>query len=232
MIQIRKSQSRGHANHGWLDSYHTFSFADYYDPQFMGFGVLRVINEDVIDGGKGFSTHGHKDMEIVTYVISGLIEHKDTLGSEGHIRPGDVQRMSAGTGIRHSEFNGIKNEKTHLLQIWIEPEKIGIAPEYEQKSFVNDWENHSIVLVASNNGAEGSLKLNQDASIYAAKYTVAGKKEIKLNAGRRAWIQMISGELRVNGELLVAGDGAACLNETVLNLQAQPASHFLLFDLP
>ena len=232
MIQIRKSQSRGHANHGWLDSYHTFSFADYYDPQFMGFGVLRVINEDVIDGGNGFSTHGHKDMEIVTYVISGLIEHKDTLGSEGHIRPGDVQRMSAGTGIRHSEFNGLKNEKTHLLQIWIEPEKIGIAPEYEQKSFVNDWINQSFVLVASNNGAEGSLKLNQDASIYAAKYAVAGKKEIKLNAGRRVWIQMIAGELRVNGELLVAGDGAACLNETVLNLQAQPASHFLLFDLP
>lgn len=232
MIQVRKSQSRGHANHGWLDSYHTFSFADYYDPQFMGFGVLRVINEDVIDGGKGFSTHGHKDMEIVTYVISGLIEHKDTLGSEGHIRPGDVQRMSAGTGIRHSEFNGIKNEKTHLLQIWIEPEKIGIAPEYEQKSYVNDWENQSIVLVASNNGASGSLKLNQDVSIYAAQYKVASTKEIQLATGRRAWIQMISGELRVNGELLVAGDGAACLNETVLNLEAQPASHFLLFDLP
>ena len=231
MFTLRKAKERGHANHGWLDSYHTFSFADYYDPRHMSFGALRVINEDVIEGGSGFPAHGHRDMEIITYIVEGALEHKDSMGISAVIRPGEVQTMSAGTGVRHSEFNHMKDQKTHLLQIWIMPAKEGIAPAYGQKKF--EFEKaKGMTLVVSQKGVAGSLPINQDANIYVAKWLRGDRSEFKIKPGRRAWIQMVKGSLEVSGKSLSAGDALGVTDEELLKLQAGEVSEFLFFDLP
>ncbi len=232
MKYLRKSAERGHANHGWLDSYHTFSFADYHDPRFMGFSVLRVINEDRIAGGTGFPTHPHRDMEIITYIVEGALRHKDTLGTEAVIRPGEVQRMSAGSGIRHSEFNDSKDQPTHLLQIWLLTEKEGLAPGYEQKSFADRLASESLVLVSSRGGREGSVHINQDVNLYAGRFKAGDAREVPLAKGRNAWLQLVRGDLEVLGERLAPGDGLAVSEEERLSLKARAPSEFLLFDLP
>lgn len=232
MIKIRKSQDRGAANHGWLNSNHTFSFADYYDPQQMGYSVLRVINEDRIDGGTGFGAHGHKDMEIISYVIDGALEHQDSMGTNAVIMPGEVQRMSAGTGVRHSEQNHLKDKKTHFLQIWITPEKTGIVPGYEQKSFSNDFGCSDMILVASRNGKNGSITINQDVDMYVAKAKDAGEKVLKTLPHRHTWVQVIKGEVKVEGETLSTGDGAAIDKVEAMKLQWSKDSEFIVFDLP
>lgn len=230
MIQIRKSEERGHADHGWLDTYHTFSFADYYDPDFMGFRDLRVINEDRVAGDTGFPTHPHRDMEIITYVISGVLAHKDTLGNSTEIRPGEVQRMSAGTGIQHSEFNKYK-EPVHLLQIWIQPEKRGIEPGYGQKSFAAQIDKNDLTLVASRSGRDESVTINQDVDLYVGHWKAARSVDFPFRENRYAWLQLIDGELNFNHLSLKAGDGAAVARESVLKLNSTGPAHFLLFDL-
>ncbi len=231
MHTVRKAKDRGHANHGWLDSYHTFSFADYYDPRHMSFGALRVINEDVIDGGSGFPTHGHRDMEIITYIVEGALEHKDSMGTSAVIRPGEVQTMSAGTGVRHSEFNHLKDQKTHLFQIWIMPAKEGIAPAYGQKKF--EFEKaKGMTLVVSQKGLDGSLPINQDANIYVAKWKNGESSEFKIKQGRKAWIQMVKGTIQVNGKTLSEGDALGVTDEELLKMQANESSELLFFDLP
>ncbi len=232
MIKIRKSSERGDANHGWLHSKHTFSFADYHDPKHMGFGVLRVINEDRIEGGTGFGTHGHRDMEIISYVVEGALEHKDSMGSDTIILPGEVQRMSAGTGVRHSEYNHSKNSPTHLLQIWILPEQNGISPGYGQKSFANEFATNQLILVASKSGQNGSISIHQDVNMYACKSAVADEKNIDLGPTRKAWVQVIKGNVRLNGQSLLAGDGAALEDEAKLGLAWSAHSEFIVFDLP
>lgn len=232
MIQVRRSNERGDANHGWLKSKHTFSFADYYDPNHMGFGALRVINEDRIDGGTGFGTHGHRDMEIISYVIDGALEHKDSMGTDTVIKPGEVQRMSAGTGIRHSEQNHLKDKTTHFLQIWIMPEKNGIAPGYDQKSFTNDFSCSDLILVGSKNGRNGSVSINQDVDMYAAKAQDAGEKTIKTFIHRNLWVQVIKGDVTVDTTELKTGDGAGVTGVESLNLKWTKGSEFILFDLP
>lgn len=240
MLYYHPSEKRGHAKHGWLNAKHTFSFADYYDPDFMGFRVLRVINEDRIEGGAGFPTHGHSDMEIITYIIDGAIEHKDSLGSHGVIRPGDVQRMSAGTGVRHSEFNHEKNKETHLLQIWIEPQTKGTLPSYEQKSFVKELEAKNFVLVANPEGKDGSVHIHQDVNIFVGKFKAGDEKRVEVAQNRYVWIQVVRGELEVNGQNLKSGDGLAASQEKVLVLKAKSSAsapeaeqnEFLFFDLP
>lgn len=231
MINIRRSNERGHANHGWLDSNFTFSFADYYDPKFMGFRDLRVINEDFIEPGQGFPKHGHRDMEIITYVISGELSHQDSMGNGETIRPHEVQRMTAGTGILHSEYSS-PTDKTHLLQIWILPEKKNLQPGYEQKMFAPDEKQGKLRLVASRGGDDGSVTINQDVSLYAS---VLGRNEAvsyNLSDGRHAWIQVIGGSLDVNGKTLNAGDGAAISEESAMKLKAlDDNTEFLLFDL-
>ncbi|MBA3582070.1 MAG: pirin family protein [Gammaproteobacteria bacterium] len=231
MLKIRASQQRGHANHGWLDSYHSFSFANYYDPQHMGFRALRVINEDRIAGGGGFGEHPHNDMEIITYVTEGALEHRDTLGNSTAILAGDVQRMSAGTGIRHSEFNHFKDRSTRLLQIWILPERTGIAPGYEQKSFLDAFKQQSFVLVASQDGRENSVSLHQDVNIYAGKFKQGQQHDITLLNHRHGWLQMIDGNLRINEHQLIRGDGVAISEENMLRLEALSDAEFLFFDL-
>jgi quercetin 2,3-dioxygenase len=233
MLQIRKSNERGHAEHGWLESHHTFSFAEYYEPAFMGYRVLRVINEDRIAGAKGFPDHPHQDMEIITYVISGALEHRDTLGNHSKILPGEVQRMSAGTGIRHSEFNPLINQETHLLQIWILPAESGLNPSYEQKSFAQSLRDQDLVLVASLNGRDGSLRIHQDVDLYVAKWNSARQCEFRFSSiGRYGWLQLISGELSVAGQKVSEGDGLAIAAEESLLLRTKGAAEFLLFDLP
>jgi redox-sensitive bicupin YhaK (pirin superfamily) len=232
MITVRRSSERGHAERGWLKSFHTFSFADYYDPRFMGFHDLRVINEDWIAGGQGFPTHPHKDMEIITYVISGELSHKDSLGNGAAIRPGEVQRMSAGTGIRHSEFNSKKDEETHLLQIWILPEEEGLRPGYAQKNFADKLATEQLVLTVSRDGRDGSLTMNQDADFYVAKWGKADSFDFKARSGRKFWLQVVNGQLLMNGNKLEPGDAAAVSDEPTLRISSTGPAEFLLFDLP
>ena len=234
MIQIRRGKERGHANHGWLDTYHSFSFANYYDPKFMGFRSLRVINEDWVQAGHGFPTHPHRDMEIITVVLEGSLEHKDSMGTGSVIRPGEVQKMSAGTGVRHSEFNHSKSEPVHLYQIWILPEKEGIKPNYEQKAIPTDEKQGKLRLVASPSGGNGSnaVKLYQDAELYTTALNKLESVEYKLSDGRYAWVQVARGAVNLNGQELKAGDGAAVSKETKLDITGNAdGSEVLLFDL-
>ena len=232
MIDVRRAKERGHANHGWLDTWHTFSFSGYYDERFMGFRTLRVINEDRVTPGAGFPTHGHRDMEIVTYVLDGAIAHKDSLGTGSVIRPGDVQRMSAGTGVRHSEFNASRAEPVHFLQIWIEPAKTGIAPGYEQKAFSEADKRGRLRLVASPDGAEGSLTIHQDARVYATVLAPGEAVTHRLAPRRHAWVQVTRGALTVGGEPLALGDGAAISAEADVLIVGETDAEALLFDLP
>ena len=231
MITLRKSQERGYADHGWLKSYHSFSFAGYYDEKHMGFGNLRVINEDRIAPGTGFGTHGHKDMEIISYVMSGELAHKDNMGNVKGIPPGDVQRMSAGTGVQHSEFNHAEGQTTHFMQIWIEPNVKGIAPGYEQKTFSTDDKRGKLRLVASNDGAEGSVTVHADAKIYAGLLSGSETAALTLNPARKTYVQLISGNLQVNGLQLVKGDAALMISESQLQLSQGVGAEVLVFDL-
>ena len=231
MITLRKSQDRGYADHGWLKSQHSFSFAGYHDPDHMGFGNLRVINEDYIAPGRGFGTHGHKDMEIVTYVVSGNLAHKDNMGNVKGIPPGDVQRMSAGTGVEHSEFNHAEGQTTHLLQIWIEPNVRGIAPGYEQKTFSAEDKRGKLRLVASNSGSDGSVTIHADAKIYAALLDGQESAQLPLNPARKAYIQMVRGSINVNGLPLSQGDAALVQSESNLELSSGKDAEVLVFDL-
>ena len=231
MIKIRRSNERGHANHGWLDSRFSFSFADYYDPRNMGFRDLRVINEDYIEAAQGFPTHGHRDMEIITYVIDGEISHRDSMGNGETIRPHEVQRMTAGTGVLHSEYSS-PTEKTHLLQIWILPEKQNLQPGYEQKLFAPEEKQGKLRLVASKGGDDGSVHINQDVKLYASILSSGEQVTHVLAEGRHAWVQLISGTLEVNGKTLNPGDAAAISEESSLDLTAgRDKTEFLLFDL-
>jgi quercetin 2,3-dioxygenase len=231
MITTRKSDQRGHADHGWLDTHYTFSFSDYHDPQFMGFRDLRVINEDRIEPGQGFPKHGHRDMEIITYVISGELSHRDSMGNGETVHPNEVQRMTAGTGVLHSEFSS-PTDKTHLLQIWILPEKERLTPDYEQKLFPLEEKQGTLRLVASRGGTDGSVHINQDVKVYASVLENGDEVSLNLAAGRHAWIQLISGLLDVNGETLGAGDGAAISDESTLKIKAfADKTEFLIFDL-
>jgi len=232
-VQIRHSRDRGTSRLGWLDSRHTFSFADYYDPEHMGFGPLRVINEDRVAPGGGFGTHGHRDMEIITYVLQGALEHKDSIGTGSVIRPGDVQIMSAGTGILHSEFNHSKDEPVHFLQIWIVPDRKGIAPRYEQKTFPERDRRGRLLLVASPNGRDASLTIHQDVELRAAVLESGERVEHALKPGRKAWLQIVRGAARLNGQALEGGDGAAVEEEALLAIVAgSDGGEMLLFDLP
>ena len=231
MITLRKSSDRGHADHGWLDSYHSFSFAGYHDEKHMGFGNLRVINEDRIAPGTGFGTHGHKDMEIISYVLQGNLGHKDSMGNVKGIPPGDVQRMSAGTGVQHSEFNHAEGETTHFLQIWIEPNVRGITPSYEQKTFSAAEKRGKLRLVASNDGADGSVKVHADAKIYAGLLDGDEGVTVPLNPTRMTYVQLVSGGLEVNGQPLAQGDAALLQQETQLQLARGQNAEVLVFDL-
>ena len=231
-MTIRRANERGHAQHGWLDSFHTFSFADYYDPKYMGFRALRVINEDRVQPGQGFGTHGHKDMEIVSYVLEGALEHKDSMGTGSVIKPGDVQRMSAGTGVRHSEFNGSKSDEVHFLQIWIQPDKANYAPSYEEKNFSEAEKRGRLRLVASNDGRDGSVTLHQDTSLYAGLFCKGEQADFELRAGRHAWIHVAKGSVTVNGEVLRAGDAAATDQAGKIHIEGDDGGgEVLVFDL-
>jgi hypothetical protein len=231
MLTLRSSDERGFADHGWLKSHHSFSFAGYYDPAHMGFGNLRVINEDRIAAGRGFGTHGHQDMEIISYVLQGELAHKDSMGNVKGIPPGDVQRMSAGTGVQHSEFNHAPGQTTHFLQIWIEPNVRGIAPAYEQKTFTAGEKRGMLRLVASNDGAANSLTINADARIYAGLFDNAESATLALPAGRKTYVHLVRGELDVNGQKLAAGDAAMIELEATLALQGGHDAEVLVFDL-
>ena len=232
MIEIRKSNERGYADHGWLRSYHTFSFADYHDPEQMGFGHLRVINEDRIQPGTGFGTHGHRDMEIISYVLEGALAHKDSMGNGSAIVPGDVQRMSAGKGVMHSEFNHAQDGVTHFLQIWIEPNVTGILPSYEQKHFDAASRRGRLRLVASPDGREGSVKIHQEAFLYAALLNGADREVHELQSGRRAYVHVARGKLTVSGQPLEAGDALKAVNTAEIVLEKGERAEVLLFDLP
>jgi redox-sensitive bicupin YhaK (pirin superfamily) len=232
MIQVRKNAERGHANHGWLDSFHTFSFADYVDPAHMGVSVLRVINEDRVQPGAGFPTHGHRDMEIVSYVLDGALEHQDSMGNGSVIRPGDVQRMSAGTGVRHSEFNASQTEGVHFLQIWILPDRNGHTPGYEQKYFAPAELDGRLRVIASPDGRNGSVTIHQDALLHAARLDDATSAGYTLAPGRRAYVHVARGTLMFNGLPLAAGDGARVENETQLRFEQGRGAEVLVFDLP
>lgn len=242
MLQLIKSSDRGYADHGWLKSFHSFSFADYYDPARMGFGALRVINEDKVAAGKGFGTHGHRDMEIISYVLSGELAHKDSMGNgesgaaqagkaAGVIRPGDVQRMSAGTGVMHSEFNHAQDETTHFLQIWITPDQRGIAPSYEQKHFDSDSKRGKLRLVAANDGADDSVTIHADARLYAGLFDGSEAAELALAPGRQAYVHVVRGSLNVNGQDLTAGDALQVRETSRLIVTAGQDAEVLVFDL-
>lgn len=232
-IKLRPSKERGHARHGWLESYHTFSFADYHDPRHMGFRSLRVINEDWIAAGRGFGMHPHRDMEIVTMVLEGALEHKDSMGNSSIIRPGEVQRMSAGTGVTHSEFNHSKEETAHIMQIWILPERPGLKPGYEQKVFSEAQKKDRLKLIASPDGREGSVTVHQDIGLYECNLSRGTEVAHQIRSGRGIWIQTKQGELKLNGHLLKQGDGAAieAKADTPLHFQAEKDCSFLLFDM-
>lgn len=237
MIVIRKSADRGHADHGWLKAKHSFSFADYYDPAYMGFRSLRVINEDRIDPGMGFATHGHKEMEIISYMVGGALEHKDSMGNGSIIVPSEVQYMSAGTGVRHSEFNPSSTEIGHLLQIWVVPNKTGVPPRYGQKKFPIDVRTNQLKLVvvgedeATAKDKSEAILIRQDARVYASLLTAGNKLEHKVTEDRGCWLQLIKGEITLNGNALSAGDAAAVEGESLLKIEANKDAEFLLFDL-
>jgi redox-sensitive bicupin YhaK (pirin superfamily) len=232
MIEIRKSEERGRAHHGWLQSQHSFSFADYYDPRHQGFGPLRVINEDRVAAGAGFGTHGHRDMEIISYVLDGALEHKDSMGTGSVLHYGDVQRMSAGSGVRHSEFNGSKTEQVHFLQIWIQPNVEGIPPSYEEKHFPLEEKQGKLRLVASGDGREGSVLIHQDASLYAAVLDGDDRVEHALQPGRLGYVHVIRGHVEVNGVALKGGDALKLADEDRVTIGKAEAAELLLFDLP
>lgn len=231
MLQIRKSEERGLANHGWLKSRHTFSFADYHDPKHMGFRALRVINEDRIAGGTGFGKHGHRDMEIISYVIKGSLQHEDSMGTKAVIRPGEVQRMTAGSGVMHSEINAEPNNETHFFQIWIQPNAGGGTPGYGQKSFEADLDSKKLVLVVSQDAREGSIGIKQNADMYISRLKEKDDLEYKLRPGRGAWVQVVSGKINVNGQDIVSGDAVSFENEGLLKVMAHEQSEIILFDL-
>jgi len=230
MMKIRRANERGHASHGWLDTYHTFSFADYYDPEWMGYRTLRVINDDVVMPGMGFGAHPHRDMEIITYILSGSLQHKDSMGNGRIIRPGEVQYMSAGTGVQHSEFNPSKDEAVHLLQIWIQPDSRGVTPRYAEKS-LKDAPAGRFNLVTSKSGRDGSIAIHQDADLWVARLDSGNRVTHKVAAGRNAWIHVAEGEVSLDGTTLKGGDAAAVTGQTDLELKADKPAQVLLFDL-
>jgi quercetin 2,3-dioxygenase len=232
MLEVRRSADRGYFDHGWLKSFHSFSFADYYDPDWVGYGPLRVINDDRVAPGQGFGKHGHRDMEIITYILAGRLEHRDSMGNGSVIRVGDVQRMSAGTGVTHSEFNPSSTEEVHLLQIWILPEAQRLAPGYEQKHFSAADKRGRLRLIASHDGAEGSVVVHQEARVYAGLFDGAERADLQLSPGRRAWVQVARGTLAVNDTQLAAGDGARSAAPARLTLHGGADAEVLVFDLP
>jgi len=232
MMTVRRSGERGHANHGWLDTFHTFSFADYRDPAEMGFGALRVINDDRVAPGTGFGTHGHRDMEIITYILDGALEHKDSMGNGSVIRPGDVQRMSAGRGVMHSEFNPSRDASVRLLQMWIEPAVKGIEPGYEQKHFAEDERRGRLRLIASPDGRDGSVSIHQDALVHAGLLDGDDRVEYALEPGRRAYVHVARGAVEINRNALEGGDGLKVSGESALELSRAHGAEVLLFDLP
>jgi redox-sensitive bicupin YhaK (pirin superfamily) len=231
MVFLRKSNDRGHLNHEWLDTHHSFSFGDYFDPKFMGFRWLRVINEDYVDGGSGFPTHGHRDMEIISYVVDGALEHKDSMGNGSVIRPGEVQYMSAGSGVRHSEFNPNADEKVHLLQIWIMPKEQGAEPRYAQLDFPREKKLNQLRLIASGQEKEGVIHIRQDGHLYASILEPGKTLEYKATPKWGQWVQLIKGELVVNDQALKAGDALAIEDVSLLKFEAKEEAEFLLFDL-
>jgi quercetin 2,3-dioxygenase len=232
MLTLRKAEERGHANHGWLDTYHSFSFADYYDPEHMGYGPLRVINDDRVHPGRGFGTHPHRDMEIITYILDGELAHKDSMGNGSVIRRGDVQRMSAGTGVLHSEFNASATTPVHLLQIWIEPERRGIAPGYEQKHYTDAEKRGRLLPIVSGDGADGSVTIHQDARVYAGIVGSGEAVRHALAADRKAYVHVATGVATVNGQRLNAGDAVKVAGERQIDVSGDPEAEVLVFDLP
>jgi redox-sensitive bicupin YhaK (pirin superfamily) len=232
MKAVRHAQDRGHADHGWLDSHHSFSFGDYYDSTHMGFGPLRVINEDRVAPGAGFGTHGHRDMEIISYVLAGSLAHRDSLGNGSTIRPGDVQRMSAGTGIQHSEFNGSDDHPVHFLQIWIEPDRRGLPPSYEERYFDATGKRGRLRLIASPDRAGDSVLIHQDARVYSGLFTGAERAQLMLEPGRMAYVHLVEGQLTVNGVIVNTGDALKLTDETAVGLHDGDHAEVLVFDLP
>ncbi len=232
MLTLRPAAKRGHADHGWLDTYHTFSFGSYYDPEHMGFRNLRVMNEDRVAPGQGFGTHPHQDMEIISYVISGVLSHRDSMGNGSMIHPGEVQRMSAGTGVTHSECNGSTSEPVHFLQIWLLPAQKGIQPGYEQKSFAANDKDGRLRLVASTDGRDGSVTIHTDAAMYAGLFADGQSACLELSPNRHGYVQVVRGQVRVGGQLLTAGDGVAISGEPTVTIEGQGGGEILLFDLP
>ncbi len=231
MFALRRAQERGHANHGWLNSYHTFSFADYYDPRHMGFASLRVINDDTVSPGGGFGTHGHSDMEIISYVLHGALEHKDSMGNGSVIRPGDVQRMSAGTGVTHSEYNASDSEPVHFLQIWVLPEQDGLQPGYEQKTFSAEEKRGRLRLVGSRDGRDGSVTIHQNVDLYATLLREGDSVSHELADRRKGWVQVAQGSAVLNDEQLHPGDGVAIEGPATIRLSGAPQAELLLFDM-
>ena len=231
MITIRQSNQRGHFDHGWLNTYHTFSFDQYYDPRYMGFRSLRVINEDFVAAGRGFPTHGHRDMEIITYILEGALKHEDSMGNGSVIKPGDVQRMTAGTGVKHSEKNASDKDRVHLLQIWIVPNAEGLNPGYEQKAFSEEERRGQLRLIASNDGRDDSVQLNQDVNLFASILGADETVERAIDPARYAWIQVARGSVTVNGEHAAQGDGVVVVAESSLTIRAEQPAEILLFDL-
>jgi len=231
MITIRRSNERGHFDHGWLNTYHTFSFDQYYDPRYMGFRNLRVINEDFVAAGRGFPKHGHRDMEIITYILEGALKHEDSMGNGSVIRPGDVQRMTAGTGVRHSEQNESDSQRVHLLQIWILPHTVGLEPGYEQKAFTEDERRGQLRLIASEDGREGTVQVHQDVSLFASLLPAGQEVEHAMDQQRYAWLQVARGAVNVNGERGDQGDGFVAIGESSLRIRAEEDAELLLFDL-